>query len=169
MEARVCLHLLLCFRFSLDCLQMNCCWTVRCPRQLLLQCVRLSYRNLNRVHASGHLTQICVSVMRLTWDVLSHIFNVHFMQSNFSRSISHCYCAVLVIHNIWSIGFSRGHVYFTYKKPPCELQKEKLPASSLPPTKNGPAFLNKHFKLLNFLPTGTNRRLMGTLNRHAFY
>lgn len=120
--------------------------------------------------SAGRCTQICVACfVRPTWDVLSHIFYVHFMQPDLRRSVSHCYCAVFVIHNIWRIRLSRGHVYFTYKKPPWELQKEKLPASPLPPTKNCLAILNKHCKLLNSLPTGTNRRLMGTLTRHVFY
>lgn len=115
------------------------------------------------------LTFALLASSRLTWDVISHVFYVHFMQPNLSRSIFHCYCAIFVIHDIWCICLSRGHVYFPYKRPPWELQKEKLPASPLPPTENCLAILNKHFKLLNSLPTGTNRRLMGTLTRHVFY
>lgn len=47
--------------------------------------------------------------------------------------------------------------------------RKKLPAPLLPPTENCLAISNPLFKLLNSLPTGTNRRLMGTLTRRVFH
>lgn len=170
MEAHMCLHLLLCFSFSSDCMQINCCWVLKSPKQLLQQCYNEATETLagklcvNRMLCSAPSATCFV---RLTWDVISHVFYVHLMQPHFCRSVSHCYSAILVIHNVWCIGLSRGHVYFTYEKAPREPQEEKLPASPLPPTKNCLAILSK--QLLNYLPTGTNRRLTGTLNRHGFY
>lgn len=119
------------------------------------------------MHQQDSALRFALPVLSLTWDVISHVLYVHFMQPNLSRSIFHCYCAIFVIYDIWCIHLSRGHVYFTYKRPPWELQ-EKLPVSPLPPTENCPATLNEHFNLLNSLPTGTNKRLMGNTNQTCF-